>query len=382
MSAYKSNSPLTARLGKPYMYTESFGDSWSSAWLDDGRVLTLSCDTKGWREGCGADGSNWALNELTGDFTNAGGLYGRTVNPMKSHPFDFGRWANVKYDEDGVKRMWKANSIAFADGSLYVSVSRHGPMISGTDYLQDSINASIIRSDDFGETWSMTEDRCYFDPMFPGRRFPLPCFVQYYRGGGPVPAEGGLFASPHESGVYVYAVSNDGYWNNGNVIYLARIRRDRMHDMNADDWQYFYGSTGDNNDGCWSPDPALKTPILQNPRRLSMAGVQYIWPLRRYVMLQAYYPEPYSKTFDTSATCFEFYEAPAPWGPWSSFYRCDFNGPGYYTPEILLKSITPDGNGGCKMFLLTAGDWKTCGNAVTIYRMTAIELNLRPGAVS
>lgn len=370
---------LIAELGRTVIYHESHGDTWQNAWLDDDRVFTLSCDCLGWNRGCEEDGSNWALNELTGDFTKVDGLRGCTINPMKTRPFDYGRWAYTKYDQDALMRMWKANSIAHIDGALYVSVSRHGAMLESNGYIQDSINAGIIKSEDYGNTWSRSEYDCYADPMFKDNIFPLPCFIEYYRGNGPVPMDReDVYKSPDDSDKYIYLLSNDGYWNNGSKMYLARVPRERFGAVDARDWQFLCDipKTSGINDQCWSNDPMTKTAILENPFRLSMAGARYVWPLKRYIMTQAYFPEPYSQNFDTSTTCFEFYEAPAPWGPWTSFYHYEFKGEGYYTPEILSKSIKVNEDNSCSMIILTAGDWQKCGLPDSIYRMTAIELKL------
>ena len=370
-----NKSTLTGKLGRIHMYLNNEGDTWQSAWLNDDRVFALACDTPGWYGGAGPNGSNMCINELTGDFHKVDGLDGKTFQGMTTHPFHFGYWGAMKYDGDGLRRMWKANSLSYSDGSLYMSVSRHGEMIKKTNYIQDSMNANIIRSDDYGETWSMTEDECYANPMFPGFSFPLPCFIKYYRDNEPVPCNDGE-KYPHDSDKYFYAVSNDGFWNNGTHLYLGRIKRDKMRDMKREDWQYFSGTPGINNEDSWSHDPTLKMPLISSPLKIGMPSVQYVWPLKRYVLVNAYYPEPYRESFDTTYTRFRFYEAPAPYGPWTMFFESDCKGTGYYTPEILTKSIKSNDDGSCSMIFLTAGDWVTNSKPDSIYRMTAIELTL------
>ena len=49
-SGNKNNSCLMAQLGETVVYQGTLGDTWSSTWLDDGRVFTLSCDTHGWNQ--------------------------------------------------------------------------------------------------------------------------------------------------------------------------------------------------------------------------------------------------------------------------------------------------------------------------------------------
>jgi hypothetical protein len=95
-------------------------------------------------------------------------------------------------------------------------------------------------------------------------------------------------------------------------------------------------------------------------------------------MIQAYYPAPYSDNFDTTRTVWDFYEAPAPWGPWTKIHEHAYSDKdGYYNPDIISKSITyDDETNTCSMSVLTAGDWKTCMNPDTIYSMTVVPLTL------
>ena len=46
---------------------------------------------------------------------------------------------------------------------------------------QTAQNASIIKSTDHGRTWSRPVGENYQHPIFPGRRFATPYFVEYGR---------------------------------------------------------------------------------------------------------------------------------------------------------------------------------------------------------
>lgn len=378
-----NSKPITgAVLGDPCMYKNSFGDTWTNTWANDDNIYTLSCDTKGWYEGCSSLGSNLAVNMLTGGEPYYDNLDGKTINTMKAHPFNFGLWAQMKYDDDGVIRMWKGNGLSFIDGVLYMSVSRHGAMAASTRYIQDAVNASILKSLDYGRTWTPSENDAYFKPMFPAKSFSVPFFVEYGKNGKVPDGYGGWMWPPHGGDRYVYAVSNDGFWNNGNYMKLGRIRRDKLENLNPLDWEFYSGPAGDAADGLedmnWGKDPDSAAAILRDKEKLSQAGIQYIWPLNRYIMIQAYYPAPYSENFDTTRTIWDFYEAPAPWGPWTRFHEQEFNGNGgYYNPDIVSKSIKYDSAANtCSMSVLTAGDWKTHMVSDTVYRMTVIPVTL------
>ena len=64
--------------------------------------------------------------------------------------------------------------------------------------------------------------------MFPGRTFSTPFFVQH----------GKDDKRQDDSDLYVYAVSNDGAWNNGSWMTLGRVPRDRIARLAAKDWEF------------------------------------------------------------------------------------------------------------------------------------------------
>jgi hypothetical protein len=85
-----------------------------------------------------------------------------------------------------------------------------------------------------------------------------------------------------------------------------------------------------------------------------MCGIHYVPGLDRYILPQWHYTrlDDPSRTFD--ATRWEFYEGPAPWGPWSLFYAQDFEPEGWYNPCLPAKFISPDGK---KLWIFTAGNF-------------------------
>jgi hypothetical protein len=54
--------------------------------------------------------------------------------------------------------------------------------------------------------------------MFPGSYFAAPYFIGY----------GGRRPSTDGADQYVYAISNNGFWDNGDRLFLGRVRRDRI----------------------------------------------------------------------------------------------------------------------------------------------------------
>jgi hypothetical protein len=98
---------------------------------------------------------------------------------------------------------WKSSGCTFIDSALYWVVARHEyGETSGDPYRrQPAHNASIIKSLDYGRTWTRPEDVNYQAPMFPGQRFATPYFIEFgHEGSGKA-----------NVGEFVYALSNNGF---------------------------------------------------------------------------------------------------------------------------------------------------------------------------
>ena len=82
---------------------------------------------------------------------------------------------------------------------------------------QTAINSCIIKSEDHGLTWTPSIRECFEHPMFPSNRFSTPYFI-YYGKDGTAPAV-------DNAEKFIYAVSNNGFWNNGDKYILGRVER-------------------------------------------------------------------------------------------------------------------------------------------------------------
>ncbi|HZZ58891.1 MAG TPA: hypothetical protein VFE31_13745 [Opitutaceae bacterium] len=341
-----------AQIGPGIRVPGLHGDTWTTTWADDDQVYAVADDCFGLK--AHPINSNLALFRLLG---SPPALAVETVNPMTA----FGKLTSLL--ADGAS--WKGSGLACIDGVLYLAVSRHHYMEAQSDWIQQSWDATIIKSEDHGRTWSAAPalDRA----MFPGRIFANPYFVQYGRDGA---------AGPDASDRYVYAVSNDGDWNNGNWMTLGRVRRDRIGRLDPADWEFVHGLDAGHRPK-WGPrhDNALAT--FRAPGRTSMTGVQYLAGLGVYVMPQWHYPDlgdpvP-EKRWQT--TRFELYRAPAPWGPWTLFHSQTFSPQGYYNPGIPAKFIREDGR---RFWLIASGDFypSPAGNPYYTINQFPVQLEL------
>jgi hypothetical protein len=337
----------SVKLGKPVAIAESHGDTWAPVWTSDGDLYSPSDDTFGFRH---VTDSNLAFNQLTG--ADPMKLEGTTINPMA----DYGR--SSLEGADGCT--WKSSGCAFIDRSLYWVVARHKyGQTSGDRHLrQTAANASIIRSSDLGRTWSRSARENMDTPMFPGPRFATPYFIQY--GLGATDADG--------ADQYVYAISNNGFWDNGDSMILGRVPRSKIAALRGEDWEYF--TRGDGLAArAWTRSMDAAEPVLDKPGRLGMTSAVCLAGRRRYLMIGWYFPAGGGKIKDAcTETLWDFYESPKPWGPWTQVGSHRFSPQGYYSPQVCPRFLSRD-----RGFVWTAGNW----NDPRYYRLTVIPIEFR-----
>jgi hypothetical protein len=197
--------------------------------------------------------------------------------------------------------------------------------------------ATIAISADRGKTWTEPSS-----PMFAGGVFTTIMFVDF----GP--------DGENAIDTYVYAYGLDHNWRASNHVldpqglYLARIARDGDLQSRGS-WEFYAGPDGAGHP-TWSRRIGdKKAALIDCTRRhvapgskgysvISQGGVVYDAPLRRFI---------YASWTEYT---FEFYEAPAPWGPWRRFLSKDFGLPpwtaqkhGGYGTTIPSRYISEDG---------------------------------------
>ena len=340
-----------AVLGQPNIYLDSRGDTWDATWADDDAIYSSSDDSRGFRARVN---SNLMVNKLEGQDPN--NLKGTTINTMD----EYGKAGDLWIDGN----CWKANGMSCIDGVLYLFVSRHD--YNGESTLdpwrrQDTRNASLIKSSDHGITWSRTAIENYKNPMFPGTRFSTPFFIHYGKNGA---------ANVDNGDKYVYAMSNNGFWCNGDDMILGRVLKTEISNLDGSDWAYYTGGNGmlDSN---WTKDMNKAFPIISNRSKLSMNGATYIPSLRKYVMIQWYHAFG-SGEMSPQESILDFYEAPDPWGPWSRFKSGLVSNPiAYYDIRICSKWQKRTGND-ASVVVFTGGVWGS-----SYYKCTTIPCTLK-----
>jgi hypothetical protein len=245
---------------------------------------------------------------------------------------------------------WKTMNAYSVDGVLYMFVTRCFYPSESNDPKRrhNFVNSSIIKSTDGGVTWTRSSHENYDKPMFPGKGFGTAYFVWYGKDGA---------ATVDNADKYVYAVSNNGHFENGDDYVLGRVLRSKLGVLSAADWSFYKGGNG-MQDSSWTSSMDAAKPILTNPGHSSMTGMTYIEPLHRYVMVSWYY---HAENFEQGikdkdlATVLEFFEGSKPWGPWNKVKSFDTGRLGWYTPIIGQRFQTAEDGHSVNVYLYATG---------------------------
>jgi hypothetical protein len=346
--AGSSGSDITAvfvDVSKIHHDAASNGDTWDYIWADDDAIYSFNCDGRGY----GQQPRNISFSKLTGAQWDH--LSGGHVNAMD-------------YGEDGQKwpngSNWKVTGADSIDGVIYAFIANNwygnqnalGGSALDSHIRQTVNNMSLIKSTDKGVTWTRDAQANYDHPMWTSRKFSTAFFVKYGQNGGRTTQD--------DQDRYVYAISNDGYWNCGSYFYLGRVPRSRIADLNAADWEFL-------TEGKWTEkvDDATPIPGFPNGRmKCTMGSPLWLAGIRKYVTVTWFDPGTSVKWYYPENVTFAFYQAEHPWGPWSYIGEksaCDFIADTkqrisrWYGPSLSPKFITSNPDGSVTVILTFSG---------------------------
>ncbi len=361
----------------------SNGDTWDYIWAEDDNLYTFGCDGKGY----GASSSmNVNFNRLKGSDWKE--LTGQLVNPMTEYGL------NGAYLADDSTRLlernwskipqgpnWKVTGADCIDGVIYAFVAENwygNQKAYGSDSMDPTMrqtvnNMSLIKSTDKGLTWTRTMAANASEPMWTNKRFSTGFFFKYGQNGGRTRQD--------KQDKYVYAMSNDGYWNSGSAFYLGRVLRAKIGNLNAADWEY-------SSNGSWTSELNRATPVSGLPNgenKCTMGTPVWLAALHKYVAPVWYDTGDYHQWYFPTDVTFAFYQADHPWGPWDyigekSALQCIADRTGHahrwYGPVFSPKFITDNPDGSVTALMLFSGStwennpsslYKNCACPVTFY---------------
>jgi hypothetical protein len=147
---------------------------------------------------------------------------------------------------------------------------------------------------------------------------------------------------------YVYVVSqanNDAYEFSPDIV-MARVPKDKIAVRTA---YRFYAGPGRRGMPAWSPDVRAQRPIFTDPNGTQRISLGYNKALKRYILTSSHRVGQGAQNASLGV-----FEAPEPWGPWSTIYYDDhWSGNNRtYHHKFPTKWMSPDGS---TMWLLYSG---------------------------
>jgi len=279
----------------------SGSDNWPITWADDDNQYT-------------AYGDGWGFEPKTKKKLSLG------IAKIIGSPPDF-RGINIRTDTgerigQGAKGA-KASGLLCVDGVLYMLVRNTG-------------NSQIAWSRDHGKSWK------WCDWKFT-RSFGAPTFLNF----------GKNYAGARDNFVYLYSHDSDSAYEPAGSMVMARVDKGQIRNQKA--YEFFKGL---DNSGkpIWTKDIHEMRAVFINPGRCYRSGITYNLGLKRYLWCQTIYGKD-DMRFKGGLGIFD---APKPWGPWTTVYYTEQwdVGPGE-TSCLPTKWISNDG---MMCYLLFSGD--------------------------
>ena len=280
------------------------GDNWPLTWADDDALYTAYGDGNGF-EPFEPKKLSLGLSKVLG-------------NPPDFH--------GVNFTGEGVEAVGNGKAARKASGFL---------MVDGVLYLlaRNLGNSQLAWSRDHGATWTWADWK--FSPSFG-----CPTFLNFGRN----------YAGARDSFVYIYSLDGANAYDAADRMVLARVPKDRL--ASRADYRFF-ARLDSSGQPVWTEDIAQRGAVFSNPGRCFRGSVTFDAGLRRYLWCQILPASrhPQGPRFQGG---FGIYDAPEPWGPWTTVY---FNedwdvGPGE-SSSVPTKWMSPDGR---DAWLVFSGD--------------------------
>jgi hypothetical protein len=270
-------------------------DNWPLTWADDDHQYT-------------AYGDGWGFEPFVPKKLGLG--FAR----IEGGPLSF-KGVNVpsptgEQSGDGAKAK-KASGLLCVEGVLYL-------------WTRNAGNAQLARSKDHGQTWRWADWKFTTS-------FGCPTFLNF----------GKNYAGARDDWVYVYSHDAASAYQPADRMMLARVPKRKITQSAA--YEFFRG-LDEKRRPLWSKAVADRAAVFVHKGRCYRSGITFNAGLKRYLWVQIL-PGTEGKKVDTRfAGGFAVYDAPEPWGPWTTVYfteRWDV-GPGD-TASFPTKWMSGDG---------------------------------------
>ncbi len=243
------------------------GDNWPITWGADDRLYT-------------AYGDGWGFEPKVEKKLSMG-LAIVTGEPNQFHGENLRSETAERLGQG--KEGPKVSGLLMVEGVLYM-------LVRNTD------NAQLAWSEDQGKTWTWADWK-FTDS------FAYPTFLNF----------GKNYAGARDDFVYIYSHDEDSAYERADTMVLARVPKDALREQSH--YQYFQGSLEDGSP-TWTADISNRWPVFDRPGTCYRSSVSYNAALKRYLWCQTGLGE------DTRIKGgFAIYDAPEPWGPWTTVYE-------------------------------------------------------------
>jgi len=292
-------------------------DNWPVTWADDDNLYT-------------AYGDGWGFEPKVPKKLSLG------IAKVSGSPPDI-KGVNIRSETaeqvgDG-RAGKKASGMLMVDGVLYMWVRNAG-------------NSQLAWSADHGRTWT------WCDWKFT-KSFGCPTFLNF----------GKNYSGARDDYVYIYSPDSDTAYDPADRMVLARVPKDRITQREA--YEFFKG-LDDQGRPLWTKDIDQRGPVFVHPGRCLRGGITYNPGLKRYLWCQVI---PGGDTRFEGG--FGIYDAPEPWGPWTTVYFTE-------------KWDVGPGESSCLPVKWMSADGRTChlvfsGDDSFSVRKVTFETQERPG---
>ena len=220
----------------------------------------------------------------------------------------------------------KASGLLMVGEVLYMFVRNYRPAGDG-----DYAHSRLAWSRDGGAHWTWAD--WYFSDTFG-----CPEFVQF----------GQNYDGARDGYVYIASHADPSAYEFSPDIVLARVPAGQVAER--DRYEFYCGLDADGNAG-WSPDIAQLAPIFTDPLGTQRISITHNAALGRYFLTTSHRPPGSDATYTPARGVFD---APEPWGPWTTvYYDHDWSdGCRTYHYKFPTKWMSEDGKA---MWLLFSG---------------------------
>jgi CubicO group peptidase (beta-lactamase class C family) len=278
-------------------------DNWPITWADDGQLYTAYGDGRGFEP--------YTDKVLSLGIARVSGtpdaVQGFNVRSESGERFGAGR--------EGAK----ASGMLSVGGILYM-------------WVRNVNNSQLAWSADHGQTWTWCGWKFTAG-------FGCPTFLNYGRD----------YAGARDAYVYVYSPDTDSAYVPADRMVLARVQRRHILDRDAYEFLVKLDSDGT---PLWTDDIERRGAVFAHPGHCLRSGISYNAGLGRYLWWQQF---PHGIASDTRFRGgFGVYDAPEPWGPWTTaYFTAEWDtGPGD-TGSFPSKWMNEDGT---RCFLVFSGN--------------------------